>query len=266
MSDIIYNYKSVDYGNGVVQHRFYDAPQHTGFEKEKKEKSIYEFSDTFKKTSDLLTEEEKKNHSLYVSMNRSRDMIYQYALSNNWDFFFTLTFDPVKVDSFDYDLCLSKIRTWFNNLHKRQAPSLKYLCVPEQHKSGRWHFHALVSNLGSLILADSGHKTYGNIIYNVPQFKWGFTTATAVKDTKKVSSYLCKYITKDLCVHTVGKRRYFASKNLNLPVVKYDLIPSHVHTLLQSEMALDALYVKQSQIPYSGTTITYITIDESCSQ
>jgi hypothetical protein len=35
-----------------------------------------------------------------------------------------------------------------------------------------------------------------------------------VQDVKKVSSYITKYITKDLCTSTEGKHRYFRSNNI----------------------------------------------------
>lgn len=34
--------------------------------------------------------------------------------------------------------------------HQEKCPKLKALIVPEQHKSGAWHFHALVSNVDEL--------------------------------------------------------------------------------------------------------------------
>ena len=42
-------------------------------------------------------------------------------------------------------------------------------------------------------------------------WKLGFSVATKVTDTYKVSNYITKYITKDLCAITPGKQRYFVS-------------------------------------------------------
>lgn len=33
-------------------------------------------------------------HSINNSVSRSRQMVYNYSLSNEWDWFVTLTFDP----------------------------------------------------------------------------------------------------------------------------------------------------------------------------
>lgn len=52
----------------------------------------------------------------------------------------TLTFDGSKVDRYDYNICLTKCCQWLNNQHKRYAPDLAYLFVPEKHKDGAYHF------------------------------------------------------------------------------------------------------------------------------
>lgn len=48
-------------------------------------------------------------------------------------------------------------------------------------------------------------------------WKLGFSTATRVTDTYKVSNYVTKYITKDLCSVASGKQRYFVSKTIPKP-------------------------------------------------
>lgn len=261
-----YNCKVLDYGNGVKQYRFYEKPLFKGTTREDSFE-IPAYLDcnglqVNQSTGEIRTEQAIE-HSLDSSCKRSVEKVYQYSLSNSWDWFFTLTFNPDMVDSFDYDLVLAKVRVWFNNVRRSYAADLKYLVVPEQHKSGRWHFHALVANIGSLEVIDSGHKTFGNTIYNIPQFKWGFTTATAVKDTKKASSYLCKYITKDLCRSTMNKRRYLSSKNLAVPTITEEFVPNHVKPLLMQSIGDDIQYAKTVELPYTDNKITYITIDES---
>lgn len=261
-----YNTRVIDYGNGIKQYRFYDKPFFKGSEKEKgREVTRYELIEDIQvnKSTGEIRSKEMIEHSLDTSCKRSLEKVYQYSMSNKWDWFFTLTFNPEKVNSFDYDECLSKVRKWFNNVRSRQALDLKYLVVPEQHKSGRWHFHALVANVGTLKFEDSGHKTHGNTIYNLPQFKWGFTTATAVQDTRKASSYLCKYITKDLCKSTMNKRRYLSSKNLLLPQITEEFIPNSIKQLFVADMAENIQYTKTVEIPYTDNKITYITVRES---
>ena len=207
----------------------------------------------------ILTEQElqdKKDRSLQSSLNRSKRMIYDYGRSNVWEWFITFTF--ARVDAFtaeNFCECSEKVRKWFKNVRQRYCPDIRYLIVPEQHEDGAWHFHAMVSNCDELtfdiavnnqryrkdkktkeiLLNEKGqpipNKYFGqylrtsypdgDFIYNIRQYKNGFTTATKITDTQKTVSYVVKYITKELCECTFGKRRYLPSMNLELPSVKY---------------------------------------------
>lgn len=223
-----YNYKILTYPDGTKEHRFYmgdvrdelDEPHkndNSGRVKwiqktDESGKTIYVSDDDYQD----VRSDESIEHSARTSSNRSKNMIIEYARANNWEWFFTFTFDPEKVDSFDYDLCYNRLHKWFNNMRTLKAPDIKYLGVPEQHKSGRWHFHILVSNIGGIRLENSNIDG----IYNVTGWSYGFSTATAVKDTRRVSTYITKYITKDLTLHTQGKHRYFKSRNLDKAEVR----------------------------------------------
>ncbi len=170
----------------------------------------------------------KALHSFKGSKRRSKNKLWDYSRSNEWEWFITITFDPEKVNSFDYNLCTRRLSQWLSNMHHRYCPDMHYIFVPELHKSGRYHFHGLLSNCEGLQFVDSGHVTKeterspGNEpIYNVGKYKYGFTTATKVKDSSRVSKYIAKYITKELSALTKGKRRYWHSKNCRSPEVEY---------------------------------------------
>lgn len=209
------------------------------------------------KLSVLSDEELSKRHerSVESSLNRSIRRIYDLGRNNTWDWFFTFTLNEKAVkDRKDFSECSRKINIWFSNLRIRLCPNIKYLVVPERHPtSGAWHFHALVSNcpelefkvainnqefrkdkFGDLLLDKNGqpkkNKYYmqelrvnypdGNYIYNIVNFseeRYGFSQATKIVDTRKVVSYIVKYLTKELSECTFGKKRYFASKNLVVP-------------------------------------------------
>lgn len=160
-------------------------------------------------------EEWKSEESKRISFSRTKKNIYYIARSNVWEWFCTFTVSPEKVDRYDYKECKKKITKWLNHQKERYAPDLYYLVVPEQHKDGAWHFHGLLGGCAGLVFSDSGHFTSDNQpIYNIDSYKLGFSTATAVKDTNKVSGYICKYITKDLCGVLDGRNRYFVSKGI----------------------------------------------------
>lgn len=166
---------------------------------------------------------ENEDASLRRSTRRSKNKIKEIAYSNNWEYFFTLTFDPQKVDSYDYDMVTSKLSKWLQNQRSKNK-NMKYMVVPELHESGRYHFHGLFANCENLRLVDSGHKQKEDIVYNVQSFRLGFSTATKIKDTEKASTYISKYICKDIVQSTYNKRRYWYSKNCDLPQIeKYDV-------------------------------------------
>lgn len=111
-----------------------------------------------------------------------------------------------------------------------------------------FHFHALMSNTGRMKLDYSGYNCVGNYkfestedsgngkpIYNLGNYRFGWTTVTKVEDTHKVSFYLSKYITKTLCAVTKGKRRYWPSQNLELPKIeKMMMSDGEIKKLLES--------------------------------
>lgn len=162
---------------------------------------------------------EEIEHCLMSSRNRTINRIYDYARANEWEWFLTFTFDPQKVDSTDYSLVTKTLSGWIKNTKRSIAPDLAYLLVPELHNDGKkYHFHGILSNCGTMDFTYSGHDTKnGDKIYNLASFPFGFTTATRIKDTSRISGYICKYITKELCGTTKNKKRYWVSKNLKKP-------------------------------------------------
>ena len=99
-----------------------------------------------------------------------------------------------------------------------------YLLVPELHEKGRYHFHGLIKGplpheearnpWGKLILDDNGHQ-----VYNIPIFKYGFTTAIKCY-SQAATGYVAKYITKQDAVPE-GKKRYWVSRNAARPKLEY---------------------------------------------
>lgn len=175
--------------------------------------AVEPFGDTLAKRmpEDKLSGPERSARN---SMCRTVNKVYSLSRSNLWDWFVTLTFDPQKVNSFDYDSCVKALSNWLI-VQRRKCPDLKYIMVPELHKSGRWHFHGLMAECDGITFTDSGHCTpSGDAIYNVDSYRLGFSTATRVHDNERVTKYISKYITKELCAVTTGRKRYWASRNL----------------------------------------------------
>lgn len=238
-----YNVRIIDYPNGEKQLRYYSVPQYinedkvTGVNDLLKDKkydiepftnSLVKIVDDFEDEISSCCEDSDNNlHSFMVSVNRSKNAVYSYARCEFWEWFITFTINAERKDRYSYDECSKAVRDWLDNQKQRNAPDLKYLVVPEMHKDGAWHFHALICNAGNINFTYSGHKDKKqNMIYNLPSYRLGFTTATRVKDYHKVAKYIGKYITKSLCELTKGRQRYYVSKSISKPqsmIMVFDL-------------------------------------------
>lgn len=162
--------------------------------------------------------EERELSEIEGNLRRTRRAISDIALSNKWQYFVTLTFNPEKVNSYDYQEVTAKLSQMLKNWRKRYAPDMVYIVVPERHKSGRWHFHMLVSNIEGISLEESGKRDKkGRAIYNIGEYKLGFTTATEVHNSEATSRYITKYITKEVLEIAKDKKRYWVSRNAKRP-------------------------------------------------
>lgn len=151
------------------------------------------------------------------SIVRTKDTIRDIALMNDFTLFATFTFDKRKHDRYNYDHCKYVIETWFaTQRHKRGMSELRYLVVPELHKDGAIHFHALIGGYTGP-LKPSGHKVNGRSVYNFTSYRAGFSTAVFIDNREAVAHYVSKYITKDF-VKQFGRKRYFCSRYLKRPV------------------------------------------------
>lgn len=160
-------------------------------------------------------ESQNKEHSLAQSITRTKSVVHDYARNNHWDYFITLTFNPKKVDSTDKKEVLETFQTFSRWLRKNGN---KYLAIPEYHKDGKKiHLHCLVQ--GSLPLTATELQTSaGQVIYNLDNWEYGFTTAIKIGETVddglRLASYVCKYMTKDLTT-IFNQKRFWASNGLN---------------------------------------------------
>lgn len=216
-----------------------------------------------------ISEEQRKRKNARDSYRRTVNKIHDLARCEQWTMFYTLTFSPDVVDRQDFGACMKKARMWFNNIRKRKAPNIKYLIVPELHADKKsWHIHGLVCNDNGVTYIDSFKKDKsGKTIFNVESWKFGFSTATRIEDSHKVSSYILKYITKDLCERSLGQRRYFRSNNIQEPKIT-ELLSSeifdedYIHNLDNLEMILSSFgcdeITRVKKVSSEFCSVTYI--------
>ena len=142
------------------------------------------------------------------------------ANRDSWESFITLTF---KENITDIVYANKIFNAWVSNVRKLKK-DFKYIAVPEFQKRGAVHYHIL-SNLGkenTNIIIPQKERTEKTkdltTLFDVKYWSRGFARVDFIKgDYKKIYSYICKYMTKDIDDKLFGKHRYFNSQNLNKP-------------------------------------------------
>ena len=207
---------------------------------------VYVFKETYDRRIEGFEEQNKKQKNspssagydtegLERSLRRSKTSITDLTLCNKFDMFATFTFDT---DRDDVEKSKQKMSRWLQS-QKKRFPHLKYIIVPEFHKDGKSiHFHALISGFGGVLVeackdtpkgmryCNLKHKhkliyQKGRILYNIKGYEAGFSTLAKIDNIQKVSSYVKKYITKDMPLHS-SKKRYWCSMGLIRPYVGYN--------------------------------------------
>lgn len=228
---MIYNVRIKVFPDGTKQY----------FWSEKGQARDYEIEDRPEKTGKEIERKKFENEK------RAKQVVYDLARSNDFTYFITLTLDSC-VNRFDYDVCCDEVKKYTNYLSKRGC---RWILVPEQHKNGAWHFHGLLAGPVKAVRAINAHTgqllfdKHGREVYNLTDYKAGFTTAVKVDGSPKVATYLTKYYTKDMQIPK-GKKRYWASRNLNRPQVFYDELAGETFEQLMS----NARYRKDIVGPY----------------
>lgn len=263
-----YNVKVFKYSDGSFQVRSYLQTVKSG--ENAKNQNEYDFgfnpfdNQPIKKILYSCEEPPDLERSSYESYRRTKNKIYQISRANTWDYFVTLTFDPNKIDSTNYDIVSKCVSEWLHTIKRYYCKDLKYIIVPELHKDGKkFHFHALFANCDNLPLIYSGHKIRGQDIYNLKCYHKGFTTVSRVQDSKRVSSYICKYITKDLCILSKGKKRYWSSRNCDLPIITEHNFDDLQFNEFMKQYEKNITYTKSVKCQLSNNLITYYEVDNS---
>lgn len=152
------------------------------------------------------------------SLRRSKNNVKDIILCNKFDYWCTFTFDRRKHDRYNIRHCKYVMSMWLFN-QRKHSPELKYVIVPELHKDGALHFHALLANFNGRLKYVWSEK--GRKVYNATGYRSGYTKFVELNElstdsTSKLASYISKYMTKDFTDFYQGKR-YWTSQNLERP-------------------------------------------------
>lgn len=153
------------------------------------------------------------DNKLSCNIIRAKNLVKEYGLCNPWDFFVTLTLDKDKYDRYDLKKYKHDLSQFLNN-YNRKGRSVKYLLIPEMHQDGAWHMHGLLYGIPPEDLYTNEH---GYLVWKPYAEKFGFINIASIRDIEKCSSYITKYITKDLskAIKDLNAHLYYASQGLN---------------------------------------------------
>lgn len=156
-----------------------------------------------------------------ISTSRIKSKIRDYALMNDFEFFFTQTINN-NYNRYDLEefktLILKKFKAY-----KRINKNFIYLIIFEKHKDCAFHLHGLIGGVGVDL-----HKNSNG--YDTLEFfnDIGFNSISNIKDKSRIANYILKYISKDITKTSTGYS-YFHSKGLKLPVIEETFIDDFSH-------------------------------------
>lgn len=184
----------------------------------------------------------KDDANIIRSVRRARVKFRDLALSTEFKYFVTLTLDKSKISRFDMDEITRRMQAWCSNQVQRHG--LAYILVPERHQDGAVHFHGFFND--ALEAVDSGTisrpgdkprrprsakqraewlEQGGHIVYNLPAWSLGFTTAIELYGSYPAAvAYCCKYVGKQQEGEQpakIGGRWYYSGGNLARPEITY---------------------------------------------
>lgn len=153
------------------------------------------------------------------NLSRARNTVREYALCNPWDYWCTFTLDRQKFDRYDLDGYMSDFSRFIRNYNRfcDEDSKVRYVLVPEQHKDGAWHLHGFIKGIKS---EDLYINQYNYLTWTQYERKYGYISMDRIKDIDRASTYILKYITKDMDKNTTGLHRhlYYSSKGLKTGV------------------------------------------------
>lgn len=167
---------------------------------------------------------------LEENIRRAKNIIFEYAFCNPWDWFFTGTLDPKKYDRTNLDKFHKDLTDWLREYGRYHKIKIKFLLVPEQHSDGiSWHIHGFLyglpkEHLKQFVFGDVMGKGLaekvkrGDVVYNWLPYakKFGFCDLEPIKNPEAVSKYMMKYINKNLAssVKELNAHLYYHSRGL----------------------------------------------------
>lgn len=154
------------------------------------------------------------DEKLLCNITRAKQKIFEYAYCNDWQYFVTLTIDEKKYDRTNLKKYYNDFSIFLRNYGARNNIKISYLFIPELHKDKKsWHMHGFIMGLPIEHLQINSNGYLDWFSYSK---KFGYISLDFIKDKEKCSSYITKYISKNLsdCVADLNAKMYYCSKGL----------------------------------------------------
>lgn len=180
--------------------------------------------------SNYIVEYENENNGKSAeSLSRVKRVIYELSFCNSWEWFFTGTLNPDKNNVFDLNEFHKKLTKFISNFNFFHNTRIKFLFIPEKHKSGAWHVHGFLMGLDEKYLTEFTLDDFipygllkkikkGEKIYHWKSYEkhFGFCDLEKIRNHEAIAKYMTKYVTKDLQngVNKLGAHCYYCSRGL----------------------------------------------------
>lgn len=168
---------------------------------------------------------EVNTEKLSNNIARARSKVKELVLCNPWDYWCTFTLDKAKFDRYDLQNYVKKLGSFIYNYNRfcEEHEKVKYLLIPEMHKNGAWHMHGFLNGIRDKDLYRNRH---GYLSWRQYEERFGFISMkriTGDKAIERLSSYMLKYMTKDISstIKELGAHSYYCSKGLQTAQTVY---------------------------------------------
>lgn len=146
---------------------------------------------------------------------RAKSTVRELVLCNPWDYWCTFTVSPDRYDRYDLKAYFKAFGEFIHNYNRRcsEDEKVKYLLVPEQHKDGAWHLHGFIKGIRK---KDLYTNQYGYLTWKQYEEKFGYISMSEIKDIDRASSYIMKYMTKEItsAALALNAHSFYSSKGL----------------------------------------------------
>ena len=173
------------------------------------------------------------------SYDRARERVFQLLKCDIGRYhykptFWTFTFDPKLVDGVsDLKIANSYFTDFIREFKRLSGIKIKYLAVPEFHKSGNVHYHVVFFNIPfieqDVAIFEKYPQLFEKKVFNFSMsdlWPYGYTKAILLTRVRDVSLYITKYMSKSFKPHHLapsvfGQKLYFTSRGIFKPILTY---------------------------------------------